>query len=179
MSDLTRSTGIVATVLAVAALVCGFLFSARATGRRRRPAWWLDLHNWLGGLALAFLGLHVLASWLDSTSGIGFVQILIPGTAGDRWGIALGVVAAYFYTVAVFTTWPRRTANRRLWRVLHLGTVIAIPLTLLHAFRSGSDAAQMTFRLGVIALFATAAYGLFLRIIGVLGAGDSSPKNKM
>jgi hypothetical protein len=42
---LTRSTGIVATLLAAAALVWGFLFSARATGRRLRPNWWLDLHN--------------------------------------------------------------------------------------------------------------------------------------
>ena len=42
---LTRATGIVATVLAVAALVFGFLFSARETGNRRRPNWWLDLHN--------------------------------------------------------------------------------------------------------------------------------------
>ena len=49
---LSRATGIVATVLAVAALVWGFLFSARETGNRFRPAWWLDLHNWLGGSAL-------------------------------------------------------------------------------------------------------------------------------
>ena len=37
---LSRSSGIVATVLVVAALVCGLRFSARATGTRRRPKWW-------------------------------------------------------------------------------------------------------------------------------------------
>ena len=57
---LSRATGIVAAVLAVAALAWGFLFSARETGTRDRPAWWLDLHNWLGGLALIFTIAHIV-----------------------------------------------------------------------------------------------------------------------
>ncbi|MEY2565569.1 MAG: hypothetical protein QOE35_98, partial [Actinomycetota bacterium] len=44
---LTRSSGLVATVLIVLSLAWGLLFSARATGNRRRPNWWLDLHNFL------------------------------------------------------------------------------------------------------------------------------------
>ena len=55
---LSRSSGIVAMVLIVAALVWGFFFSARATGTKRRPKWWLDLHNYLGGLAFAFVIIH-------------------------------------------------------------------------------------------------------------------------
>ena len=51
---LTRATGIVATLLIAAAVISGFLFSGRETGTRRRPNWWLDLHNMLGGLALIF-----------------------------------------------------------------------------------------------------------------------------
>lgn len=47
--NLSRATGIVATILAVAALVWGFFFSARNFGDKYKPAWWLDLHNWLGG----------------------------------------------------------------------------------------------------------------------------------
>ena len=51
---LSRATGIVATVLIVLALAWGLFFSARATGSRRRPNWWLDLHPYLGGLAFVF-----------------------------------------------------------------------------------------------------------------------------
>ena len=88
---LTRSTGIVATLLSAAALVWGFLFSARATGNRLRPAWWLDLHNWLGGLALVFIGVHIATSWLDSDAGIGLIQVFVPGSATrDAWAIGWG-----------------------------------------------------------------------------------------
>ena len=56
---LTRSTGIVAAVLSVAALVWGLFFSARNTGTRLRPNWWLALHNWLGGLTVHRRGRRV------------------------------------------------------------------------------------------------------------------------
>ncbi len=59
---LSRATGIVATVLIVLALAWGLFFSARATGSRRRPNWWLDLHKYLGGLAFVFTLLHVAAT---------------------------------------------------------------------------------------------------------------------
>src|SRR3954469_17185629 len=91
---LTRASGIVATVLIVSALLWGLLFSARATGRRRRPNWWLDLHNYLGGLAFAFIVVHVVAIALDHVSGIGLVQIFVPMTAdGWAWGMTWGVLA--------------------------------------------------------------------------------------
>ena len=59
---LTRASGIVAAVLIATAVVSGFLFSGRETGTRRRPNWWLDLHNMLGGLALIFTLIHIVAS---------------------------------------------------------------------------------------------------------------------
>ena len=114
---LTRATGIVATVLAVAALVFGFFFSSRNTGDRRRPAWWLDLHNWLGGLALAFTAAHIVTVYLDKNSGIGVLAVLVPGAAHDAtWAIAWGVIAAYLLAFAVFTSWPRKRFSRRVWR---------------------------------------------------------------
>ncbi len=75
---LTRSTGIVAAVLAVAALVWGFFFSARNTGSRRPANWWLALHNWLGGLTLGFIGAHMLLSVMDSqTPGLEVQEVSI------------------------------------------------------------------------------------------------------
>lgn len=165
---LTRSTGIVATILVVAALVWGFFFSSRATGKRLRPAWWLDLHNWLGGIALVFTGLHIVTSWLDTSSGIGLKQITVPGTAVIRgWSITWGVLAAYLLVVVVFTTWPRRLSNRRWWRILHLTSVGATVLALLHAYQSGSDATRLSFRVGFVAVSALATYGAGIRIFSL------------
>ena len=165
---LTRGSGIVATILIVLAVLWGFLFSARETGRRLRPAWWLDLHNWLGGLALIFTGVHVVASFLDTASGIGFLQVFVPGTAQlDGWAVGWGVIATYLLGIVVFTTWPRRLGSRRWWRVLHLLSVIATALALLHAYQSGSDATQLVFRVGLLVGVAVATYGAGLRLLSL------------
>ena len=99
---LSRSTGIVAAVLAVAALAWGFLFSARETGTRYRPAWWLDLHNWLGGLALIFTIAHIATSYLDSDAGLSLASLFVPGIAtSQRLALAWGVVATYLIATTV------------------------------------------------------------------------------
>src|SRR3954452_8631297 len=113
---LTRASGIVATVLLVLALGGGLLFSARATGWRRRPNWWLDLHNYLGGLAFAFTVVHIVAAYEDRSSGIGLVQVLVPMTArGWAWGITWGVLGTYVLAAVTFTSWPKRRLSRRNW----------------------------------------------------------------
>jgi cytochrome bd-type quinol oxidase subunit 2 len=169
MSALTRSTGIVATVLAVAALLWGLLFSARSTGTKRRPNWWLDLHNWLGGLALIFTVIHIGTSWLQTNSGIGILQIFVPGTAEvSSAAITWGVLATYLFTLAVFTTWPRRISHRQLWRVLHLGSVIGVGLAMLHAYQSGSDAWRDSFVIGLVVLTGFATYGIAIRLLGLV-----------
>ena len=165
---LTRATGIVAAVLMVWALLWGLLFSARATGKRPRPAWWLDLHNWLGGLSLVFVVVHILASWIESAD-IGPVQILVPGTsAPDRWGISWGVLATYLLTLTVLTTWPKRLSNRRWWRIIHLTSIAASGFALAHAMMSGSDFGRLGYRLIVLFLSFLAFYGVFERLLSLV-----------
>ncbi|MEO6124143.1 MAG: ferric reductase-like transmembrane domain-containing protein [Ilumatobacteraceae bacterium] len=166
---LSRSTGIVATVLAVASLVLGLFFSARNTGSRRTPAWWLDFHNYLGGLALALTGAHLLASVLDPNSGIGIVQAVIPGTADTAtWAVTWGVLATYTFAIAVFTSWPKKRFSRRVWRWLHLTSVAGVALAGLHGFQLGSDATRLAFQIGLLVCAAFAAYAVALRSIAAL-----------
>ncbi len=173
MNDLTwylsRATGIVATVLAVAALAGGFLFSARQTGTRRRPAWWLDLHNWLGGLALIFTIAHVAIAYLDSGSGLSLASLFLPGVAtSQRLAVAWGVIATYLFATTVFSSWPRKRFARRTWRILHLGSVVGVALALVHAYQMGTDATARAFRIGVLLAVAIGSYTLFIRLIGVV-----------
>ncbi|MGB5755758.1 MAG: ferric reductase-like transmembrane domain-containing protein [Acidimicrobiales bacterium] len=168
---LTRSSGVVAAVLMVAALLWGFLFSSRETGKRLRPAWWLDLHNYLGGLSLVFVAIHIVASMLDANSGIGLKEIFVPGSAADGWAIGWGVLATYALVVVVFTTWPRRLANRFWWRVIHVTSVPATALALLHGYQSGSDASQLWFRAGLLVAVGVSTYALGLRLFGLDRSG--------
>jgi predicted ferric reductase len=168
----TQASGIVATVLLVLALGGGFLFSARATGRRRRPNWWLDLHNYLGGLALAFTALHIFAAYRDELSGIGLRQIFIPMTAvGWEWGITWGVLSTYALAAVVFTSWPKKRLPRRAWVIVHLLSMPATFLAAAHAWMVGSNRHGLWFH----ALLALAAgwsvYPAVLRLVGVLTKG--------
>ncbi len=163
---LSRSSGIVAMVLVVAALVCGFLFSARATGTRRRPKWWLDLHNYLGGLAFVFVVVHIVAVYQDHLSGIGALQIFVPLTAsGWAWGITWGVLASYVFALVVFTSWPRKRGSRRVWLTLHLLSVPAAVLAGLHAWMVGSSRGQLWFAALLVALVGLAVYPAVLRMV--------------
>ena len=163
---LTRATGIVATVLAVASLVLGLFFSARNTGQKRTPAWWLDLHNYLGGLALVFTGAHVVASVLDPSSGISVVQVLVPGTAdAASWAVTWGVLATYTFVIAVFTSWPKRRFSRRVWRWLHVTSVAGVAFAGVHAYQLGSDATAAVFEAALVVGAAFSTYALALRLI--------------
>ena len=166
---LTRATGIVAVVLAVAAIVWGFFFSARATGDRRRPNWWLDLHNWLGGAALAFTVAHLATAYLDRDLALGLASLFVPGvSSGNQWAITWGVIALWTFVVAVFTSWPKRRFSRRTWRLLHLGSVAGTGSAILHSVQIGTDTGTLVAEAVALALVAVATYALGVRLFGVL-----------
>jgi len=165
----TRATGIVAALLIAAALVSGFLFSGRETGRRRRPNWWLDLHNMLGGLALVFTLVHMFAALVDTDLALALADLLVPGVASvNRWPMAWGVIATYLVATAVLTSWPKKRFRRRTWRILHLGSVLGFVLVLVHALQMGTDATTAWLRGGVVLVVAVAAYSLGVRVFGML-----------
>jgi sulfoxide reductase heme-binding subunit YedZ len=162
---LSRSSGIVATVLIIAALVWGFFFSARATGTKRRPKWWLDLHNFLGGLAFVFVVIHIVAVYQDQLSSIGLLQIFVPMTAsGWTWGITWGVIATYMFALVILTSWPRKRGSRRVWLMIHLMSVPAAVLGGVHAWMVGSSRGQLWFAALLVALVGLAVYPAVLRL---------------
>ena len=61
-----RAGGIVAWALLGASVIWGLWLSGRVRPLGARPAWILDLHRFLGGLATIFVGVHVASILLDS-----------------------------------------------------------------------------------------------------------------
>jgi methionine sulfoxide reductase heme-binding subunit len=167
---LGRSTGIVAMVLAAASLILGLLFSGRETGTRLKPNWWLDLHNWLGGLAVAFTGLHMLTLFADSDAGVSFASLFIPGQAkADSLSITLGVLAMYGMAVPSVTGLARirRRMPRSFWHIIHLISVPAVLLGGIHGFLSGSDRDTLLYKGLMVLLIGATAYPAALRILGI------------
>ena len=165
---LTRATGIVAAVLSVASLVWGLFFSARNTGTRMKANWWLALHNYLGGLTLAFIGAHMLFALGDTNWGLRIVDLFIPsGKVG--WAIGWGVVAAWLFALVVLPSMAkiRRRLPRKAWHVVHLLAVPAVALTMVHAYQSGSDSGTKLFTRGLAILAGIAVYPVALRLIAI------------
>ena len=165
---LTRSTGIVATVLAVASVVLGLTFSSRNMGTRQKPNWWLALHNWLGGLTMAFIGLHMAVSFIGEDKGLRLVDLFVPNsTAG--WAIGWGVIAAWLFVLVVLpsTARIRRHIPRHVWHIIHLLSFPALTLTAVHAFQSGTDRPSEYFVLAAAALVGAGIYPLTIRLIGI------------
>lgn len=166
---LTRSTGIVATVLMLASLAWGFLFSARETGKRLRPAWWLDMHKGLGGLALVFTAVHLVAAFADTDLGVSLATVVVPGVATtDTAAFTWGVLAFYGLVVVVFTSWPKLLFRRRTWRIVHLLSVPATALACVHAYQLGSDAHSTVFEVLLVLAVGAAVYPLGVRVWSLL-----------
>ncbi len=168
---LTRATGIVAAVLAVASLVWGLFFSSRNTGTKLKPNWWLALHNWLGGLTLAFIGVHMLASFAAGSYGIGVKDLFIPSGA-IGWAIGWGVVATWMFAITVIPSMARirRRLPRKAWHAVHLISIPAVVLSMVHAFQSGSDSAASYFTRGLALLVGVAMYPITIRLVGLYQA---------
>ncbi len=73
-----RASGLVGWGLLAAATLWGLALSTKALGPRPRPNWLLDLHRWLGGLALIFTGVHVGSLLLDTYVHFGLTSVLVP-----------------------------------------------------------------------------------------------------
>jgi len=165
---LTRSSGVVALVLIVAAVADGLIFSGREGGRRLRPAWWMDLHRGLGGYALIFTGIHLVTAY-GADLGVTLSEIFLPN-ASDQFTFAftLGVLALYAMVLTVFTSWPKRLLRRRVWHALHLLSIPAAIAVGVHGYQLGTDATSPWYLALMVALTALVTYPLGLRLSGIV-----------
>lgn len=176
---LTRSSGVVAMVLIVAAVADGLLFSGRSTPRFRRPAWWMDLHRGLGGYALAFTGLHLVTAF-GADLGVGLAEIFVPGAAGvSTTAYTLGALAFYGMLLTVLSSWPKRRLRRRSWHLLHVLSLPAAVAAGVHAYQLGTDARSAWYVTLTLVMTLAFTYPLALRLIGVVHRrGDRSSASR-
>jgi DMSO/TMAO reductase YedYZ heme-binding membrane subunit len=147
-----RASGIVAWTLASATVLWGLAFASRALGRKPRPAWLLDLHRFLGGLTVVFVGIHIGALVADNYLHFGRADILIP--LASRWrpaAVAWGVVAMYLLVAVEVTSLLMKRLPRRLWRRVHLTSYVLYVSATVHLFTAGTDRTTTALRVAAVA----------------------------
>ncbi len=135
-----RASGLVAWALLAGAVVWGLLMSSKVLRGRVKNSWLLDLHRWLGGLALVFTGVHVLAIVADTYVHFGLASVLVP--LASHWhpvAVAWGVASLYLLAAVEITSLIRRHLSHRLWRRVHFLSFPLFVLATIHGLSAGTD----------------------------------------
>jgi DMSO/TMAO reductase YedYZ heme-binding membrane subunit len=161
-----RATGMVAWALLAATVVWGLVLTTRLAGRKPAPAWLLDLHRFLGGLAVAFTALHLAGLLADGYVSFDLVDILVPGAAPWKPGaVALGVVSLYLLAAVEATSLAMRHIPRRRWHAVHLSSYVLFWSATFHFLLAGTDAGHPLAR---VAIDVVAALVVFLTLVRIL-----------
>ncbi len=164
-----RAAGLLSWGLLAAATLWGLALSTRALGNRPRPNWLLDMHRWLGGSALAFTGVHVLALLLDRYVHFGPMQILVPFAA--TWhpvAVAWGVASLYLLLAVELTSLARARISKRAWRRVHTASFVLFVTATVHGLTSGTDMRSPLFRLVTLAVVTLVAGLTAIRVIDLV-----------
>jgi len=138
---LARAAGLVSWALLTASVLWGLAISSRSFRGVVRPAWLLDLHRYLGGLATVFVGVHVAALVADSYVHFDLVSVLVPFASSWRRGaVAWGVVSLYLLLAVELTSLARRRLSRRVWRATHVAAFPLFVVATIHLLTAGTDA---------------------------------------
>lgn len=160
-----RAGGIVGWALLAASVLWGLALSTKVTGRRPRPNWTLDLHRFLGGLALVFTGVHVAAIMADSYVHFGLTEVLVP--LASSWhpvAVAWGVVGLYLLAAVEVTSLLRKHLSKRVWRATHFLSFPLFLLTTIHVLSAGTDRHNVVLRGAIIAATAVVTVLTFVRV---------------
>jgi hypothetical protein len=144
-----RASGLVAWLLVASSVGWGLVVAGRLTRKLPPPAWNLDLHRFLGGLAVVFTAVHVSSLAADRYVHFGWSELLVPLASRWRpWAVGWGVTALYLLVAVELTSLLMRRLPRRLWRSVHASAFVLFVVATLHGIQAGTDAHNRMVRWG-------------------------------
>jgi DMSO/TMAO reductase YedYZ heme-binding membrane subunit len=180
----SRATGVVAWALLALAVLWGLALSTRALGRKSPAPWLLDVHRFLGGLAVIFTIVHFVTlsfdPWMTSEYGYSISQAFIP--FASEWKpvpMAWGIVAFYLLLAVEFTSLIKNRLPQKFWRGVHLSSYALYAMATIHLLMAGSDSQNPLLRWSVLATVGAVVFFTVYRIVGpgrVESVKQSSPK---
>ena len=168
-----RASGIVAWALLSLSVLWGVVLSTRLLGRRATPAWLLDLHRFLGGSALAFVGIHLLGLVGDGYVHFGWSELFAP--LASTWqpvAVAWGIVAMYLLVAVELTSLVRPRLPHGLWKGVHTLSFVLFVVATVHILQAGTDTDDGWALYPVLAVTMVVA---FLSVARAAGAGRRRP----
>lgn len=161
----TRASATAAYVLLTVTVILGMLRSI-ARQASERLSWVVDeLHQVAAILMAVMIFTHLVTLLLDPYLPFAIVNILFPfGEPYRPTAVRYGVVALYFMTLVLVSSWIRRQLSYRLWRGVHYFALLAFALTTIHGFLAGSDNGEPWMRAMYAGAAAAVAFLLLVRV---------------
>ena len=145
----SRSAGLTCWVLCGVSIVWGLGLSTKLVRRRGLPAWLLDLHSFLGTLALVFVGVHIAGLVGDNYTHWGWREVLVPFASKWKPGpTAWGIVAFYLLIAIQVTSWMRKHLSKRVWHTIHLSSYGLFVAGTVHGIQAGTDWSNLLVKVG-------------------------------
>lgn len=168
---ISRATGIVAWALLALAVLWGLALSTRALGRRTPAPWLLDVHRFLGGLAVVFTVVHFVTlsfdPWMTSEYGYKITHAFIPFASSWKPGpMAWGIVAFYLLLAVELTSLLKKRLPQKVWRGVHLASYPLYAMATIHLLTAGSDTQNPFLQWSVLATVGLVVFFTVYRIIG-------------
>ena len=169
---LSRASGIVAWLILTASVLWGIVLATDLFSESRRPAWLLDLHRWLGGLAVGFTAIHVAALVADSYIEFSVADLTVPFASQYKTGaVAWGVLAMWLLVVVELTSLAMKRLPRRIWRTIHRSSAAIFWMASLHGTYAGTDADNRLYAItsivAAVVMMVALAYRMFSRALAV------------
>lgn len=171
-----RAGGLTAWWLVAASVVWGLLLSTRVTSGRPRPAWLLDLHRFLGAMAVTFTAVHVGGLVADSWSHFGWSEVFVPLASSWRpVAVAWGVVGLYLLVAVEASSLLVRHLPRRWWRGIHTSSFVLFVVATVHAFTAGTEARNPAVQWSALLLCGAVVFLVAYRLIAPRRLPRSAP----
>lgn len=161
----SRAAGLASYLALALSLAVGSAMSSAIGDGTVSRARLLALHQSLGvsGLALAFG--HAIAVVFDGYTDFTVASIAVPFVAEyERLLSSLGTVTFYLLLLGTVTFWLRRQMGMKLWRLVHLTTVVAFAGAFVHGALIGSDTTTNWVQAVYVAGAAAVAGALAIRL---------------
>ena len=163
---MARAGGLTAWWLVALTVFWGLMLSTRVTRGKPTPAWLLDLHRFIGGLAVIFTVVHVAGLMGDKWLHLKLSEVLIPMQAKFKpLALAWGVIAVYLMIAIELTSLFMKHLPRKLWRAIHSTAFVLFLMSTVHAFAAGSESKNIAVQWTAMAFAAAFTFLMVYRAL--------------
>ncbi len=151
---ITRASGLTAYFIMWLSMVWGMAIPTKIFHPSVEGTQSYDFHEFLSLLGLGFLLLHITVLMFDQFLPFSIWQVLIPFTDSYRplW-VGLGIIGAYIFVLVTVTFYMRRTIGSKVFRSIHILSIVGYLGATLHGLFAGTDSALPVTRIIYVGTF--------------------------